>query len=379
VFGPAATGFVTKFDPLGRLVYSTFIAQSQAIDIDESGYAYLDAIIPPSSTAVPYVKPAVAILNPAGSAVVSAGASGVGINGSSTMVLDGKGSVYQTGQIGTSTFFATPGSVNPNYLGGAYNGYAIKIALAGSPAQTTVVTAVNAATEWPGPYSPSDLATFAPGEIVTIYGSLLGPATGMAAASNSAAPTLLGGTRVFFDGTPAPLLWVSSGQINAIVPFEVKSSSTAMTVEVGGVKYGPWTVPVAATVPGIFTLNGSGSGQAAVINQDGTVNSASNPAVKGSVISIYGTGAGLMNMTMADGAVTPSAPPFPVPLLNVLVEMGGVPATLQYAGAAPGQVAGAFQVNVYVPANAPSGGAVPLLMAVGTNSSLPGGATVAIQ
>jgi uncharacterized protein (TIGR03437 family) len=295
------------------------------------------------------------------------------------MVLDGKGYVYQTGQVGMGAFFATPGSAYPNYPGGNYAAYAIKISLSGSgPTGTTVFNTVNAATQGPGDYPGIASGTIAPGEIVTIYGAFLGPAVGIAAPAGAPAPTLLGGTRVLFDGTPAPLLWVGNDQINAVAPFEIAAPLTEITIQTNQTTYGPWEMFVVPTQPGIFTIDGSGKGQAAVINQDGTPNSATNPAAKGSLISIYATGAGLMNMPMTDGAVVSTNPPFATPQSAVLVEIGAVPAALQYAGVAPGLIAGALQVNVTVPESAASGDAVPLWLAIGQTWDMLG-ATVAIK
>jgi uncharacterized protein (TIGR03437 family) len=282
------------------------------------------------------------------------------------MVLDGNGYVYQTGQVGPDLpFFATSGAVQTLYGGGGYTAYVIKIALANTP-RMWIATAVNAATQWPGQvYGAVALGNVAPGEIITIYGTLLGPDTGVGAPAGGAVATSLGSARVLFDNTPAALLWAQSNQINAIVPFEIQAPSTNLTVEYNGSTYGPVKLPVVTTVPGIFTINASGGGQGAILNQDGTANSASNPAAKGSVISIYATGAGLMNAPMTDGAITPSTPPFSALQLNVQVQIGGLPATVQYAGAAPGLIAGAIQVNAYVPNGAPSGSGVPVVLSVG--------------
>ena len=382
IFGPPATGFVAKIAPAGSLLYSTFVEVSSAIQVDPSGYVYINTEIPFPNEVVPDRTASVAILNPAGSAVVSSGGSGVGLGGSSVMVLDGKGYVYETGQIGVELFFATPGTVGPNYLGGGYDAYVMKIALANGPVPMWVSAAVNAATQTLGPaildwgYA---LGTVAPGEIVTIYGAMLGPDTGVAAPGGAAMPTLLGGTSVSFDNTPAPLLYAQAGQINAIVPFEVKGSSTAMTVEYNGTTYRPLTLPVNTTIPGIFSVDGSGAKQAAVRNQDGSLNSASNPATKGTVISIYATGAGLMNGPTTDGAITSLTPPFPATQLSIGVLIGGYPATIQYSGAAPGLVAGAIQVNAYVPQGAPSGAAVPIVLSVEGYPSPNNYVTIAIQ
>jgi uncharacterized protein (TIGR03437 family) len=321
--------------------------------------------------------------------MVDSGAGGAGSAGSSPLVLDGKGFAYVTGNTGAQVFFATPGSAQPQYGGGDADALVAKIALSGSAnnARTSVACAVNSATQWPGLISLTANGTVAPGEIFTIYGTGLGPDTGMTAQINGVVvASALGGTRVLFDGIPAPLLWAQGSQINAVTPFAIQPPFTAMTIERNGVTYGPWKLPVAPAVPGIFTSDSSGNGQAAVFNQDGTLNSPSNPARKGSVIVIYATGAGQMDPPMADGAIAPLALPLPKPRLGIAVRVGGFDATVQYAGAAPGLVAGAIQVNALVPDGAPAGDAVSLVLyADGYGSGLPGypflagRATVAIR
>jgi len=384
--GSGGNGFVTKIDPGGRLVYSTFLsASTSAIAIDGGGYAYFEA----SASGTCFGPPFFSILSPRADAMVDSGAGGVGAAGSSPLVLDGKGFAYVAGSTGVQVFLATPGSAQSQYGGGDADAVVTKIALLGNAnsARTSVACGVNSATQWPGLISLTANGTVAPGEIFTIYGTGLGPDTGMTAQiSGGAVATALGGTRVLFDGLPAPLLWVQSSQINTVVPFAIQASSTAMTIERNGAAYGPWKLPVAPAVPGIFTIDSSGNGQAAVFNQDGTLNSASNPAHRGSVIVIYATGAGQMDPPMADGAIAPLALPLPKPRLGIAVRVGGFDATLQYAGAAPGLVAGAIQVNALVPDGVPVGDAVSLVFyADGYGSGLPGytflagRATVAIR
>src|SRR6202041_3479673 len=121
---------------------------------------------------------------------------------------------------------------------------------------TPAACVLNAASFAAGNEAPFPVGTVAPGEIVSLFGSSLGPA-----------PT------VTFDGIPAPVLYAGANQINAVVPYSIGSTSTQMTVQVDGQSYGPVAMPVASAVPGIFTLDGSGHGQAAVLNQDGTLNS----------------------------------------------------------------------------------------------------------
>jgi uncharacterized protein (TIGR03437 family) len=125
------------------------------------------------------------------------------------------------------------------------------------------------------------------------------------------------------------------------------------------------------TTPGIYTLNQAGTGPGATLNQDGvTVNGPGKPAAKGSVVSVYMTGEGQTTPGGADGAIIPSdATGLKKPNLAVTATIGDVAAKVTYAGSAPGIVSGVMQVNVEIPANAPSGGAVPLVITVGTTPS----------
>src|ERR1035441_10166987 len=103
-----------------------------------------------------------------------------------------------------------------------------------------------------------------------------------------------GGTQVLFDGVPAPILYTSSGQVAAVVPYEVDGKlGTQVQVRNGSLTSDPVALPVWPVAPSIFSVNLSGAGPAAVLNQDGqTVNSSQSPAAKGSYISIYATGEG---------------------------------------------------------------------------------------
>ncbi len=131
---------------------------------------------------------------------------------------------------------------------------------------------------------------------------------------------------------------------------------------------------MAAALPGLFTANASGSGPGAIRNQDLSVNSASNPAPRGSIV-VYATGEGATDPVGVDGQVAATA--FPKPTLPVTVRIGGMPAEVLYAGAAPSLVAGVLQVNVRVPEGVPDGAAEVRLI-VGSAES-PAGVTVAVQ
>lgn len=227
---------------------------------------------------------------------------------------------------------------------------------------------VNAASWQSGPV--------AAGEIITVLGSAIGPVPSQQS-SGAVIGTKLGGVSLLFDGTPAPLLYASSNQINAVVPYEVDGKTvTQVQVQFGQILSSAIAVAVDQAAPALFTLNSSGTGSGAILNQNSTVNSPSNPATVGSVISLYATGAGQTNPPGVDGQIAGSI--LALPLLPVSVQIGGINATVLYAGAAPGLVAGSLQVNVRVPNGVSTGLSIPVLLTVGMSTS-PSGVTVAIQ
>jgi uncharacterized protein (TIGR03437 family) len=213
-----------------------------------------------------------------------------------------------------------------------------------------------------------------PGKIVVLYGDRVGPSTLAAAqmGGDGRLATTLGGTQVLFDGMAAPLLYSSAGQVGAIVPYEVDGKTgTQVQVKNGSLSTDSLPLPVSPSGPSIFSVNLSGYGPAAVLNQDGiTVNSSASPAARGSVISIFATGEGQTIPAGVDGALAGGGT-LPKPKLPVQVWIDGQPAEVQYAGAAPGNVAGLFQVNVKVPAGAGTGD-VPIVIQVGDAQSQPG-------
>jgi len=235
---------------------------------------------------------------------------------------------------------------------------------AGSPIQPNGV--LNAASLISGPVSP--------GEIVTLIGSGIGPA--IAQQPQSVTSTTLGGVTVLFDGIMAPLLYAGPNQINAIVPFEISGESmTNVLVENAGGVIAGFAVPVISSAPAIFTLDASGAGAGAVLNQDLTVNSPSNPAARGSMIVLYGTGAGSMNPQPADGQVTTILSYSNLP---VAVTVGGVAADVLYSGSAPDEVAGLFQINCIVPQGILPGDSVGVNLTVGTALS-PAGVVISVR
>jgi uncharacterized protein (TIGR03437 family) len=234
----------------------------------------------------------------------------------------------------------------------------------------TAAGVVNAASFQGGPV--------APGELVTIFGTAIGPTTlaGYQITAYNYFDSLAGNTTVLFDGIPAPLIYASAGQTTAIVPYSVAGqSSTQMVVVYQGQTSAPTTVPVAAAAPALFSANSSGKGNGAILNQDSSVNSPANPAAKGSVVVLFGTGEGQTNPAGASGRIALTV--FPKPVLPVKVTIGGIDATVAYAGAAPSLVSGVFQINATVPPGVASGAAA-VVVTVGTVSSQPG-LTVAVQ
>jgi uncharacterized protein (TIGR03437 family) len=202
----------------------------------------------------------------------------------------------------------------------------------------------------------------APNELISFYGSGLGPAAAVAAiAVNGALPTSLGGVRVEFDGVSAPLLYVGPNQINAVVPSSAdgKSSTTIRIVTPDGELTG-LVLSVTAAIPEVFAAPGPGNA-AYALNQDGTVNSMTNPAAEGSVVAVWATGGGgLIGNPEPDGAITgsrfyPLALPvtvgtgFPGALSTVpVIPPPPVPVVL-YSGGAPSLVKGTVQINFRIP------------------------------
>ena len=218
------------------------------------------------------------------------------------------------------------------------------------------------------------------GEIVTLRGSTLGPdplVTMQTTADGLGLTTMLAGTRVLFDGVAAPMVYTWGPQVSAIAPFGIDGkTSTRVQVEYQGVLSNAVTMDVAPAAPGIFSLDASGTGQGAVLNQDFSVNGPSNPATIGSVVQIFTTGGGQTNPAGADGKFVGAT--LPRLILPVAVRIGGLDSSVQYSGGAPGLVAGVVQVNAVVPDGVQTGDAVPIVVQVG-NASSQDGVTIAIR
>jgi uncharacterized protein (TIGR03437 family) len=223
----------------------------------------------------------------------------------------------------------------------------------------------------------------APGEIITLFGTDIGPATlaGLALDNTGKVATTLAGVQVTVKGYPAPLIYVSNTQIAAVAPYEVAQFTSAdVLVKYLGQSSNGIAVNVSTTAPGVFTANASGTGPGAILNQNGSPNGPNNPATRGDTIVVYLTGEGQTSPAGVTGKVTTvsSTPPLtPAPLLPISVLIGGQPANFSFAGEAPGFVSGVMQLNVTVPLSAGTG-AQPIVVSIGGNSSQ-SGVTVALQ
>ena len=216
-------------------------------------------------------------------------------------------------------------------------------------------------------------SAISPGQIVDVWGTGLGPAAlaGLTLDSNGMVSTSVANVRILFDGVPAPLVYVSATQCSAVVPyFGAINSTTHVQVEYQGALSDPLAVPITVTAPGLFTANASGKGQGSILNQDQSINSASNPAASGSIVVLYATGEGLTDPPGVDGR--PAVGVYPKPLAAVSVDIGGLPATVQYAGAAPGYVSGVLQINAQMAPNVQAGNSVPVHVTIGGTTSQDG-------
>ena len=203
---------------------------------------------------------------------------------------------------------------------------------------------------------------FAPGGIVSVFGTQLAPATGVA--DTVPLPTILAGTWATINGIAAPLYFVSDKQMNIQIPYEVPVNSTAtLRIENGASVFFPFNV--SATAPAIFTTNQQGTGQGEILdNASYLLVDASHPATPGSTyIQIYCMGLGAVTNQPADGAAALSSPLSETSTLPQ-VTVGGISETATFSGLAPGFV-GLYQVNALVPSGVTAGPAVQVTISIG--------------
>ena len=206
----------------------------------------------------------------------------------------------------------------------------------------------------------------APGSIVALFGRNL--AQGKNDATQLPLETTLGGATLNIGGVEAPLFFSSGGQINAQIPFELAAASRPhVVVRTGRDGSGPEAVTVPETItlaaarPGVFTTNQQGTGQGAILDVQGRLVDTTSPAVAGEVVQVFCTGLGATEPRVTSGKPAPAAEPLARVVVPVEAQVGGQPATVHFAGLAPGFV-GLYQVNVEIPAEIAPGSEVPLVL-----------------
>ena len=363
-YGPF--GFALKLDSAGNTVYSTFLGEIDrrdvpgSVGVDAAGNAYFGLIVQDFQSSCTTVRTRLTVINADGSRVLASTALPAPVI---AMTMDRGGAAYVVGvpdRPESFPFLATPGAYLTQSRG--YGSvFAAKLDFS-QPAAPTIDCVVNAASMAVGRDGRGPNGAVAPGEIVTLFGSGFLPR-----------PQL----RVDFDGMPAPILYSDQGQINTVVPFGVKPQRafTIVSVRNGTQIVGPLKLPIGAASPGLFGI--SGTEQLAALNQDGSVNSSTNPAARGSTITVFMTGAGAYDLEIGDGELGPMLAPFPAPILGVGASVyskgefvPGRPARVLFAGQPPGLVAGVVQVNLQIPEDLPPGSA-GIVLSVGPSSTFP--------
>lgn len=211
------------------------------------------------------------------------------------------------------------------------------------------------------PYGVMNSSSYSPvttplsaGELVTLYGSGLAPAT--ANAQGFPLPQTLAGVQVLVNGIAAPLSMVSAGRIDFIVPFEIadaESGNATIVVQNNGSSSQPVGYLIDSASPGVYTLSQDGSGDAVAVHSDYSLVTPSNPARPNETIALYLTGLGSPKNAVANGDAAPSSPLPVLTLSSAAVIGGGAAAKVAYAGLAPGW-AGLYQMNITLPASFPS-------------------------
>jgi uncharacterized protein (TIGR03437 family) len=205
--------------------------------------------------------------------------------------------------------------------------------------------------------------SIAPGEFITLFGSNLAPNT---QTSTPPYPPSLGGVSVLINGRQAPIYLISAGQINALVPYATSGSTASITINNNGTASNTVNVPVAATAPGVFSLDRNGIGPGAILHADFSLVNTGHPAKTGETVLVFLTGLGTVNPPVADGTAGGSTPPSKAAAVNVLI--GGVTATVSFAGLAPG-FPGLYQINVIVPTDLVVTATTPFPLAIQTSES----------
>lgn len=214
--------------------------------------------------------------------------------------------------------------------------------------------------------------TIAPGSLISIFGS--GLASGLSVASSATLSTSLGDVdSVMINGMPAPLMFVSEGQINAQAPWELGPGPAQVVVTRRGVQSPPATAQVSQFSPALYSFN-NGTAYAIAINPDGTfaapagaiAGAASHPASAGDAVVFYASGLGPVDQPPKDGANSLDTLRRTTSPLQMMI--GGAAANVFFSGLSP-QFTGVYQVNATTPMGGATGDAVPVQLTIGGVSS----------
>ena len=251
--------------------------------------------------------------------------------------------------IGSSPVFAQIPLINYNSRGNvvAANYVLVKSIVKLAPAVTAAGFTDSAS------YLPNATAGIAPGELLTIFGTDLGPSqlATLTLTDKGVVTNTLSNTRVLFDGTPGAMIYTLSGQVSVVAPYNLAGkTSVKVVVEYLGIQTSTIQLPVVTVNPGLFTLDGSGKNDAAIVrNLDGSLVNTAKPAQTGDDLVLYGHGYGIATASTAlpDGTIVGAA--LPIPAVKPVLLIDGKVMDTQYAGGAPSIVNGVLQVNFRLP------------------------------
>ena len=264
------------------------------------------------------------------------------------------------------------GAISVTGAAGATGTATINVSLSIQAPLPTITSLTNAASFLRGAISP--------GEMITLFGTDLGPSTAVTAQIDSSGKlaTTLSGVQVLVNGFPAPIVNAINTQVSAMVPYEVAGFRTAsVLVKYLGQTSNAIPIAVTGTAPGLFTLNQSGTGPALAFDTSSRVVSSSNPVAKGSYVSFFLTGEGQTSPPGVTGTINPLSTNLPSPVGPVAVLIDNQPANFNYAGGVPQTVEGFMQLNVLIPQGVRSGD-VPVTVTIGSQTTQPG-VTVSVQ
>jgi uncharacterized protein (TIGR03437 family) len=351
-------GFISKVDASGRgYMFSTYLGGNVpssstsngvvALAIDSAGYIWATGGSAPSELPFPVSIPSLgqtylASLSPDGSVIVSGVTAPAGAAGQS-LTAGPNGNVAALGRSGS--LLLSSSLVRPSLLG----------------------VANSAASEVSGDVAPY--------ELVSLYGIGIGPPEELnGAIVNGTLTNLVGGIQVLFGGIPAPLLYAGPSQLNAIVPNSVVAGRRIdVQIVRNGLTVGETAMSVVSSQPQVF----QNLSEAIALNQDGGVNSGNNPALPGSIVTVWATGGGAFEEMIADGSISGSAAgelllPVSVSTQAATPGSGLIPLEVLYSGPAPGMVTGVLQVNLRIPSQLQNGnGQIVCRLTVGSAFSEP--------